>query len=132
MRSRIEQDHEQYPPFALILPRGAANAPLPGATSAAAAVHSHPVTRNGNRRAHSHEAFEGGLAEGCRSTADCGFDPRLPSRGGPLGALPLKGLGRMNACPPLTTAPHQMPLRAENVSHRRQSRFEERKFVRRF
>jgi hypothetical protein len=26
MKSRIEQDHEQYSPFALILPRGAAYA----------------------------------------------------------------------------------------------------------
>jgi hypothetical protein len=42
MTSRIEQDNEQYPlfapypPFALILPRGAAYAPLPQATKAGA------------------------------------------------------------------------------------------------
>jgi hypothetical protein len=29
MKSRIEQDHEQHPDFALTLPRGAAYAPLP-------------------------------------------------------------------------------------------------------
>jgi hypothetical protein len=29
MKSRIEQDNEQYPDFVLILPRGAAYAPLP-------------------------------------------------------------------------------------------------------
>ena len=29
MKSRIEQDHEQHPPYALILPRGAAYASLP-------------------------------------------------------------------------------------------------------
>src|SRR5262245_447731 len=65
MKSRIEQDHEQHPAFALTLPRGATYAPLPRATSAAATVHFHPVTRNGNRRAHSHEALEGGGASGC-------------------------------------------------------------------
>src|SRR5262245_15461408 len=83
MKSRIEQDHEQYPPDALILPRGAAYAPLPQATSAADAVHPHPVTRIGNRRAHSHEAPEGRAASGCRSTPDCDLDPRLPGHRGP-------------------------------------------------
>ena len=34
MKSRIEQDHEQYSPYALILPRGAAYAPLPQASKA--------------------------------------------------------------------------------------------------
>jgi hypothetical protein len=29
MKSRIEQNHEQHPDFTLILPRGAAYAPLP-------------------------------------------------------------------------------------------------------
>jgi len=43
MKSRIEQDHEQHPPFALILPRRAAYAPLPQATKAGAKVGSHPL-----------------------------------------------------------------------------------------
>jgi hypothetical protein len=43
IKSRIEQDHEQYPPFAIILPRGSAYAPLPQATKAGAKVRSHPV-----------------------------------------------------------------------------------------
>ena len=36
MKTRIEQDHEQHPDFALILPRGAAYAPLPQAPEAGA------------------------------------------------------------------------------------------------
>ena len=53
MTSRIEQDHEQHPDFALILPRGAAYAPLPQATEAGAKARSptvaalRDVTRNG-------------------------------------------------------------------------------------
>jgi hypothetical protein len=43
MKGRIEQDHEQYPPFALTLTKGAAYAPLPQATKAGAKVGSHPV-----------------------------------------------------------------------------------------
>src|SRR5215510_12760704 len=54
-------------------------------TSAAAAVHFHPVTRNGHRWPHSHRAFEGGPAGGRRRTAGCGLDPRLLGRGGLLG-----------------------------------------------
>ena len=42
-KSRIEQDHEQYLPFALILPRGAAYAPPPQATKAGTEVRSHPL-----------------------------------------------------------------------------------------
>jgi len=34
MKSRIEQDHDQYLPYALIHPRGAAYAPLSQATKA--------------------------------------------------------------------------------------------------
>jgi hypothetical protein len=36
MKSRIEQDHEQYPDFALTLPRGEAYAPVSQATKAGA------------------------------------------------------------------------------------------------
>ena len=43
MKGRIEQDHEQYPPFALTLTKGAAYAPLPQATKAGAKVRLHPV-----------------------------------------------------------------------------------------
>jgi hypothetical protein len=39
----LKQDHEQYLPYALILPRGAAYAPLPQATKAGVEVRSHPV-----------------------------------------------------------------------------------------
>ena len=42
MKSRIEQDHEQHPDFALILPRGGAYAPLPQATKPRVKVRSHP------------------------------------------------------------------------------------------
>src|SRR5215469_2009099 len=83
MKSRIEQDHEQYPDFALILARGAAYAPLPQATKAGAAVHPHPVTRNGYRRAHSHEAPKGRPASRCRGAPDRGHRPPLPGRGRP-------------------------------------------------
>src|SRR6201993_4018493 len=107
MKSRIEQDHEQYSPDALILSRGAAYAPLPQATSAADAVHSHPVTRIGNRRAHSHEAPEGRAASGCRSAPDCRLDPRLPGPGGPRvtcnGGGPMVG-SKAPLCDPLAAA----------------------------
>jgi hypothetical protein len=43
MKSRIEQDHDQYLPYALIHPRGAAYAPLPQAPTGGAKVRSHPV-----------------------------------------------------------------------------------------
>jgi hypothetical protein len=43
MKSRIEQNHEQHPDFALILPRRAAYAPLPQATKAGAKTRSYPV-----------------------------------------------------------------------------------------
>jgi hypothetical protein len=43
MKGRIEQDHEQYLPFALILTKGAAYAPLPQATKAGAKIGSHPL-----------------------------------------------------------------------------------------
>jgi hypothetical protein len=43
MKNRIEQDNEQYSPFALTLPRGAAYAPLPQATKAGAKVRSHRI-----------------------------------------------------------------------------------------
>jgi hypothetical protein len=45
MKSRIEQDNEQYLPLALILPRRAAYAPLPQATKAGAKGRSHPARR---------------------------------------------------------------------------------------
>jgi hypothetical protein len=44
MKSRIEQNHEQYLPFALTLTKGAAYAPLPQATKAGAKVRSDPVS----------------------------------------------------------------------------------------
>ena len=44
---RIEQDHEQYSPDAIILSRGAAYAPLPQASKTGVKVSSHPVGSNG-------------------------------------------------------------------------------------
>ena len=83
MKSGIEQDHEQHPDFALILPRRAAYAPLPQATKAGAAVHPHPITCDGHRRAHSHEAPKGRPASGCRGAPDRGVRAPLSSRGRP-------------------------------------------------
>jgi hypothetical protein len=50
---------------------------------AATAVHSHPVTRNGHRRAHPHEASKGRPASGCRGAPDRGVRAPLPRRGRP-------------------------------------------------
>src|SRR5262245_13888926 len=79
--SRTEQDHEQHPDFALTLPRRAAYAPLPQAAKAGAAVHPHPITRNGHRRAHPHEAPKGRPASGCRGAPDRSVRAPLPGRG---------------------------------------------------
>jgi len=108
MKSRIEQDHEQRPHFALILPRGAAYAPLPWATSAAVAVHSHPVTRNGHRRAHPHEASKGRQASGCRGAPDRGHRAPLPRRGRPR--VTCNGgasMGGLNSPLPVTHPPRK-------------------------
>ena len=83
MKSRIEQDHEQHPDFALILLRGAAYAPLPQATKAGAKVHSHPLGCIRPRRAHSHGAPKGAPEARCRSAPDRGLRPPLPRRGRP-------------------------------------------------
>jgi len=49
---------------------------------AGAAVRSDSVTRNGHRRAHPHEAFEGWAASRCRGAPDRGLRSRLPGPGG--------------------------------------------------
>jgi hypothetical protein len=41
MKSRIEQDHDQYLPYALIHPRGAAYAPLPQAPTGSVRIPLH-------------------------------------------------------------------------------------------
>src|SRR6201993_3632055 len=101
MKGRIEQDHEQYPPYALILTKGAAYAPLPQATKAGAKVRSHPVARNGHRRAHSHEASKERPASGRRGAPDRGLRPPLPRRGGPRVTCN-GGATRWWATPPLS------------------------------